>query len=308
MPYLKTLNRLTVKQLRALVEFDEAESLTSAADRLGISQPALSNRFREIERLTGAKIFHRTKGHLHFAPSGYALLNAARVILDELHQVEINLEQARNNRTIDLRIEVRGYNLHRPLSQLLVKMMRARPELLIEVTSDSSRLPLDAVLSSDVDLTITLGDFSRRGLQQHFLAQDELIGVVPVTHPLADKEILEPRDFEHEPFITYSPVLERGQEIEQYFIPAGIIPRNLISVGTADYACGVVANGFGVSILSRWASEQYPDRRKIRLTPLARPGLTCRWHAITRRTQHEHPVLTDLLARLPDMFHKTGTF
>ena len=56
------LNRLTVKHLRALAALEEKITLTRAAESLSLSQPALSNRLREIERLTDTHIFDRSGG------------------------------------------------------------------------------------------------------------------------------------------------------------------------------------------------------------------------------------------------------
>jgi LysR family transcriptional regulator for metE and metH len=299
---LTTLNRLTVKQLRALVALDDAASLSRAAEALGISQPALSNRLLEIERLTGAVIFNRVGGRLHFAPSGMALLNAARVILDELHQVECSLDHMRSRRSVVIRLEVRGYNLHRELSPIMARMMQDHRDLLIELVSDSARLPLDALLARDVDLTISPGDFSRRGLETRSLAHDELVGVVRLDHPLAARTWLTPRDFEHEPFVTYSAVLERGQEVERFFRPAGVFPRNLVSVGAADYVVSLVASGFGVGILSRWAAERHPDRAALRLLRLGERGVTCEWRAVIRKNADDQEPLRELLNTLPHIF------
>lgn len=303
---LKTLNRLTVKQLRALVALDDADNLSKAAERLGISQPALSNRLREIERVTGATIFHRVNGRIQFASPGKALLNAARVIIEELHQVERSLDYARSARSTTVRIEVRGYNLHRELSPIVAGCMLTHPELMIEIAGDSSRLPLDALISRDVDLTIALGDYSRRGLEAHALADDELVGVVPIGHPLAARPWLSPSDFEQEPFVTYSAVLERGQEVEHFFLPAGIFPRNLISVGAADYACSLVAGGFGVSILSRWFVERHSARNALQLIRLGERGVACTWRATIRKTDAEQSHFRSFISALADVFsHRT---
>jgi LysR family transcriptional regulator for metE and metH len=299
---LGTLNRLTVRQLRALVALADFDSLTEAAEALGISQPALSNRLSEIERLTGAAIFHRAGGRLHFAPSGLALLNAARVILEELHQVERNLDHARGVRGETIRVEVRGYNLHRELSPVVARLMGDNPDLLIELTSDVGRLPLDGLVSRAVDLAISTGEFSRRGLEHRLLAEDELVGVVGVDHPLAGRERLAPTDFVHEPFVTYSAVLERGQEVERFFGPAGVFPRTLVPVGGADYAFSLVASGFGVSILSRWAAERHPSRPALRLLTLGETGLPCRWRATIRQGDGATGATCAILDALPSIF------
>lgn len=301
-PALRHLNRLTVKQLQALVALDDSGSLTRAARHLGISQPAFSNRLREVERLTGTDVFNRDGNRLHFTSLGRILLNAARVVLDELIQAEFHLSQSGVHSRSVIRIEVRGYNLHEGLCPILAEMMREPNCSLFEIRPDASRLPLEALIAGDVDLTIALGSFGRRGLELHKLFEDELVAVVPLDHHLASRDFLNPADFLDDMYITYDAVLERGQEVEQFFLPAGIFPRQIHCVGSSDYVCGLVARGHGISILSRWAVNQHPAVMGLVMKPLTREGIRATWHAVVRQSDKENNSLAKLYRQLPSVF------
>jgi LysR family transcriptional regulator for metE and metH len=292
-----------VKQLQALVALDDCGGLTRAALHLGISQPALSNRLREVERLTGTSIFDRSGNRLHFTSLGMILLNAARVVLDELIQAEFHLSQTGAQSRPVIRIEVRGYNLHRALCPFMTQMMLEPGSPLLEVKLDASRLPLEALIAGDVDLTIAPGSYLRRGLELHRLFDDELVGVVPLGHHLAARDFLTPADFIEEMYITFDAVLERGQEVERFFLPAGIFPRHIHCVGSSDYVCGLVANGCGISILSRWAVNQHADFARLAIKPLNRDGIKVTWHAVLRQSDRENESLAALCRQIPGIFH-----
>lgn len=301
-PAIRYLNRLTVKQLQALVALDDSGGLTRAALQLGISQPALSNRLREVERLTATSIFDRGGNRLHFTSLGKILLNAARVVLDELIQAEFHLSQSGVQSRPVIRIEIRGYNLHEALCPFIPQMMLQASGPLIEVKQDASRLPLEALLAGDVDLTIALGSYLRRGLERHRLFDDELVAVLPLGHPLAAREFLVPADFADERYVTFDAVLERGQEVERFFLPAGIFPRHIHCVGSSDYVCGAVASGCGISILSRWAVDQHSARARLATRPLNREGIGATWHAVVRQADRDNRVLADLCRQIPGLF------
>jgi LysR family transcriptional regulator, regulator for metE and metH len=301
-PAIRYLNRLTVKQLQALVALDDCDGLTRAALHLGISQPALSNRLREVERLTGTDIFDRAGNRLHFTSLGKILLNAARVVLDELIQAEFHLSQSGAQPRPVIRIEVRGYNLHGALCPFMAQMMLEADSPLLEVKHDASRLPLEALIAGDVDLTIALGSYLRRGLERYKLFDDELVAVIPLDHHLAARDFLSPADFVDELYITFDAVLERGQEVERFFLPAGIFPRHIHCVGSSDYVCGLVAHGCGISILSRWVVDQHPDLARLAIKPLNRDGIKATWHAVLRQSDAENKSLTDLCRQIPGIF------
>jgi len=69
-------------------------TLTRAAEALKRSQPALSNRLREIERLTDTQIFDRSAGRLNVTPLGQVSLNTARTVLDEPSRAETSIARA----------------------------------------------------------------------------------------------------------------------------------------------------------------------------------------------------------------------
>lgn len=284
---LRHTNRLTVKHMQALVALDSFPSLTAAADGLGISQPALTARLREIERLTGARVFQRPHNRVMFTSVGMVLLNAARVILDELTQAEQQLMFSPGQERPTVRLAVRGYTLDRALSPMLAEIAADPARPIIEMAVETLRLPLESLLDGSVDLTIAMGCFTRHGVVLETLFDDFLVGVVPRDHPLARKPFLLPANFEGRPFVTTHAAIERAQEVELFFRPAGNVPRSIICLGSADYVCGMVAAGGGVSILSAWAVEQHAARAELALVPLTPNGLRTQWTVAYRREDRD---------------------
>lgn len=302
----RLIHRLSIKQLQALVALEQARTLSAAAELLGISQPAFSSRLSEIERLCQTRCFNRINNRLSFTQSGFTLLNAAKLILDELHRAEAFINDANKSVLDTVRLETRGYTLDRWLAPVLAGFMTGAPDMLVEVSYSTGSLPLDELHRGVVDLSLSMGSFMRPGLERHHLFDDELVAVVPADHPLAERAFLTPEDFQPEVLVTYSGIAERGLEVEHFFAPAGIAPGLVVSVGSSQLACEMVANGAGLSILGRWAMAQQQPAANVVYILLGEAGLQVAWYAICRQGETAKPGLNRLLDALLDAGKKAG--
>jgi LysR family transcriptional regulator for metE and metH len=292
------LHRLTIKHMQALVALDREASISKASDMLGISQPALSSRLQEVERLSRTPCFHRVGNRLSFTQAGLILLNAARMVLDELKRAEGYLEQQDAAPVQVIRLETRGYLLEDWLSPLLARFMAETPGTVVETSCSDDSLPYENLLDGKVDVSIVMGDVTRSGVDRHFLRTDELVGVVAPGHPLAGRSHLDAGDFRGETLLVFSATLERGQEVDRLFAPAGVLPQRVLAAGTAQFVCAMVASGAGLGILGKWAAQRAVESYGLRTVRLTPAGLTSNWYAACVRHGATDTAISSLLQLL----------
>ncbi|HEY5646650.1 MAG TPA: LysR family transcriptional regulator, partial [Pseudomonadales bacterium] len=76
--------QIDLKRLRYIVEVARAESITTAAETLGLTQPALTRSIGEVERLLGTRLFHRLPRGMQLTEVGVQFVERARQILSEM--------------------------------------------------------------------------------------------------------------------------------------------------------------------------------------------------------------------------------
>lgn len=81
------------RHLSILREIQRQGSVTSAADKLNVSQPALSHTVRKLEEHYGIKIWTRKGRSLHFTQAGHYLLSLAERVLPQFEKAESELEK-----------------------------------------------------------------------------------------------------------------------------------------------------------------------------------------------------------------------
>ncbi|MEM1262765.1 MAG: LysR family transcriptional regulator [Pseudomonadota bacterium] len=281
-------SRLTVKHLQMIHAIDAADTLTEAADLLSISQPALSGRLHDAEETLGVQLFVRRGRRLNLSPAGQLLLPTARRILAELVRVETEIGNLAGPAKKALRIGMPQYASYSWLPAAVREFEVQFPAVEIEIVSEAATAPTDALSRGDIDVALISSPdqalpIKGSDLQSRLLLRDEFVALLPADHPKANLPFLEADDFLDQTYITNSAIPERNREYELFFSPNAVRPRRVVQVGFTGPITGLVAAGFGTTIITRWIL-QYDDRLAgVVNRPLTKSGLFVNWFAVHKR-------------------------
>jgi LysR family transcriptional regulator, regulator for metE and metH len=279
---------LDVKLLRMLVAIDRHGSLTRAAGALGITQSALSHHIGETERRTAVKLFHRVGKRLRFSAIGEELLQTAKSVTAEIDRIEADLALFRDGYGPVVRLSSGAYGCEDWLPDFLIDFARLGERVAVEVLEPGLSFPLvSAVIDGQADIAIAGGEIADRRVTCLPLFEDELVGLLPAGHPLADRPFLEAADFADEVQLSYSAISEKGFEDDRFFRPARANPRRWVRAGNVAMIAEMVRRGLGVTILSRWAVEKRLAGGGLVMKRLGRQGLPTRWQAVIRAGELE---------------------
>jgi DNA-binding transcriptional LysR family regulator len=158
-------NNLTLRQLRAFVAVADHESFVAASKAIGLSQPALSQSVRQIERDLGARLFVRTTRNVHLTGIGMSFLTHARHVLRQVDEMATEMERTIERRRGRIVVACLPSVAWRLMPPLMAESTRLFPETRIVVRDMSMAAIHDAVRSGEVDIGIgslrgTMVDFS----------------------------------------------------------------------------------------------------------------------------------------------------
>src|SRR5690242_14554811 len=97
-------NLLESQHLRIVAEVARAESVTRAADRLNVTQSAVSHQLRELEDRLGTPLFVRSGRRMLPTPAGRVIVDAAADVLGSIGRVEAKIEQIARHAAGELRV------------------------------------------------------------------------------------------------------------------------------------------------------------------------------------------------------------
>ncbi|MDH6522618.1 DNA-binding transcriptional LysR family regulator [Streptomyces sp. SAI-135] len=191
-----------IRQLHYLVAVADEGGITRAAERLTMTQPALSRAIATLERAVGVALLVRLPRGSALTPAGAVLADHARAIT---RHVSDAVRQAREvgGDTPPLRISARGCDLD-ALDQMIRGYHAADPRLRTEVVMADWRTQLENLRSGVTDLALVSGDFDDRGLDSEVLAVDERVALLPAAHRLAGREVVDRADLLPDAVISFS--------------------------------------------------------------------------------------------------------
>jgi len=264
--------------LRAIVE---TQSVTRAAELLGVSQSALTHRIREAERRIDTPLFGRSGNRLYLTPAGERLHNTAMFVLDDLQRAEADVRVlAQQQRTV-VRLGQGTYNRFHWYPDFVRTL--DEPDIELDIVARAAREPLNCLLDASADVVMVHGiEQDKRRLRWFQLAKDPRVAIMAPTHTLAEKRWLEPEDFANERYITYAVEPAPGFEWDRLFRAARVQPRRISEVGTPEAIIDLVRAGFGISILSQWAVQPEIQDGTLAARPLGRNGMDLNWWVVIR--------------------------
>lgn len=261
------LERTHFEIFRALAE---EGTLVQAAQRLNLTQPALTHRVRNLEEVLGVALVQRSGRRVVLTQAGERLVRAATQVLPRFERVEEELKRLGRGELPMLRI---GVECH-PCYQWLLGVVEQFLSLChqeVEVSRRFQFAALDALLHYKVDVVVTPDPYPSPVLEYHPVLDYFLVAVAGETHPLAQKPYLEPNDLATETLLTYPVEETRLDVFTRFLLPAGVRPHRHRTEETHELMLVLARQGRGVAVLPDWLVAGQLEG--VVTVPLGRDGM-----------------------------------
>ncbi|MGP3687483.1 LysR family transcriptional regulator [Streptomyces sp. IBSNAI002] len=292
-----------LRDLELLAATAETGSLTAAATKLYVSQPALSQRLTRLEDRLGLQLFDRAGRRLVPNAAGRRMLAAARHILAELDSAERDLRDLRDGRHRRVRFTAQCSTTFTWLPPVIRAFRHREPdaELRIETVADDA--PVPALLADLVDVAlVTKPDRELDRVHLTALFEDEMVAVVPDHHPWARRSHLTTRDFADARLVLYDVYDQSRIPAVPLPLPPGARPARITLMPViTDLLIEMVAGGQGATVLPNWVAAPYAASHRLALVRIGARPLTRTWYCATRpgpRPPHVDAFVEILAAHL----------
>jgi LysR family transcriptional regulator for metE and metH len=282
---------LEVRHLKLVETVAKEGGLTKAANRLHVTQSALSHQLRDIEDKLGTPLFLRLNKKMLLTQAGERLLSSAPAVLDELKRAEEDIRQIALHREGILRISTECYTCYHWLPPVLKPFSREFPRVEVRIVAEATRRPIEALLDGRLDLAITSTATRNQKLLFKPLFKDEMVVIVSPDHPLASRPYVSAKDFGSEHLLVYALPKEELTIYQKILIPAGVTPKHVSRVELTEAIIEMVKAGLGVGVMARWAVMPQIEARSLRALPLTARGFHRQWSAAMIKHKATPPYL-----------------
>jgi len=300
------LSHIEFRHLRLLQAVVDSGGLTAAAERLHLTQSAVSHQLKALESALGQPLLERASRPLQLTAAGKRLLQLAQAALPQVEAALRDLAKLKDGEAGELRIAVECHTCYDWLMPAMDVYRGAWPQVELDLLGGFQSDPVGLLLERRADLVITSEMSKRKGVGFAPLFGFEMLVLLPPDHALTTKKFLLPKDFARETLITYPVPDDRLDLIRRVLAPAKIKPARREAQLTVAIL-QLVASRRGVAALPAWAVEPYLQRGYVAARPIGKHGLWGELHAAVRAGDTARAYVLDFIetvkresfARLP---------
>ncbi len=287
--------------LAILRAVEQGGSLTAAAERLHLTQSALSHAIKKLELQLGAPVWEREGRSLRPTQAGQYLLGLAGRLLPQLeHAEDVIARMAAGERGI-LRIGMECHPCYQWLLKIVGPYLTAWPGVDVDVKQQFQFGGMAALFGHDIDLLVTPDPLHKPGVEFTPVFDYEQVLVVAANHPLAQADFVRPEQLVDEVLISYPVPAERLDIYNQFMQPAGVAPRRHKTIETTDILLHTVAVGRGVAALPRWLVEEYAGSLPICAVSLGEGGINKHIYLGVRSAERETDYIDAFIRQAADV-------
>ena len=283
-------------KIETLLEVISAGSYTRAAQRLSLTQPAVSHHMRQLEQEFGIHIFYKDKKELRLTPEGEILVKYARRALAVYRNARQAIEDSRICMS-HIGVGITHTVGESCVPQVLAEYCNQTPGVHINIVTDTIKNLYDMMRSYELDVAIVDGQFPASGYTEVLLDTDYLCLVVSPIHPLARRASVAIGALQGERFIMRPKGAGTRSMFESYLSECGADIRDfniIIEMDSVATIKELVAQDLGISVIATapaartsrraaWQSSRWRSRAWcgasiwciIRIFPIRRSWRSC---------------------------------
>lgn len=262
----KTLN---LDQLRSFALVIETGSFSAAADRLGISQPAVSLQVRQLERRLAVRLIERVGKRAKPTPAGMELLRHAQHIETAVENAVDALADHASGVTGRVRLGTGATACLHFLPAVLRTLREQFPALSVVVSTGNTEDQARKVEENSLDLALVTLPAAGRSLAAMPVLQDEFVAIGRASvEPL--KARVTPADLGALPLVLFEPAANTRKLVDRWFAAGGLQPQPVMELGSVEAMKEMVAAGLGYAIvpgMSMTGRGAHPELKTSRLNP-----------------------------------------
>ncbi len=250
---------MDTRQLAAFCAVVERKSFSQAAERLGVTQPAVSLQVRALEKRLDTQLLDRSGRRVEPTEAGWRLYRGAQRML-QLEEQLLDQLAAEGDGAISGELSIGASTgpaaIVVPL--LLGEFQRANPAVRVALQVHDTQTVVQLVADRELELGIVGAARRHRAVQFEPFMRDEVILACPPTHPFAGKTI-ELDDLQGEPLIVMQEGAGVRAVVEDELRRLGTKLRDLdvtLELGLQESVRSAVQAGYGISFISRAAIER----------------------------------------------------
>lgn len=287
---------MEIRLLRTFKAVAEAGSFTHAAERVHLTQSAVSVHIRQLEEEIGTPLFLRVNRKLYLTDAGRALLVRAETILRAHDEAKAELAEIGGSARGRLAIGVAStaITVH-PLPEILSQIKSKYALLDLLVVGGTSEWIIEQILASHLNVGLVSLPVQASDVMTETLRSDRLVAVISSQHKLARAAEITAEELAAGPLILGEKGGNTRRLIDLFFEKSSLDPKVVMELQRTEAIIKMVELGFGMTILPQGSVRTDVARGRLRAVPVRDLSLLWEFGVAYLKSDYLPPALETFL-------------
>lgn len=277
---------MDIRSLRYFVEVVQLNGFSRAAERLFVTQPAISRSIQKLEQELGYTLLVRENDGVRLTDEGEILLSHAKQILKQFNSMNKALKEKEGPLSGILNVGLPPVIASTYFADIIMAFSRRYPQVELKILELGTHKMMEAMLNGEVEAAAVMLPFDNELFDLHVFSSDRLMLLVSEQHPLAMRNSVKFAELIDEPFIFFS---EDFRINELVMSACGIYGKKPVIAGRSshlDLVTAMVRAGVGVTLLpdSMWNKTRADG---LSIIPVIEPVLSYEVALATLKNSHQ---------------------
>jgi DNA-binding transcriptional LysR family regulator len=278
-------------QLQCFYEVARSASFSRAAQKLFLTQPAVTWQVKNLESFYDLKFFERAGKKIALTDEGKILFEFADRIFNQAREAEEALDEFRGFSRGALRIDT-GFTFgDYYLSALLTAFHRKYPKIVTQISTGNTSQIIENTLGHKNDIAFVAHDPQHEKIISQEVVRDSLVAVVSPTHPFARKKNISLNELEGQPLLLREKGSSPRQMLEDLLRERGISPRIALESASTAAIKKMAEAGWGIALLSQQVIRNEVRAKSLKKLPIRDAEIVYHFYLIYRKDKYFSRVL-----------------
>ncbi|MBQ9197665.1 MAG: LysR family transcriptional regulator [Clostridia bacterium] len=290
-------------KLHSLLKVAETGSFTRAAEQLSLTQPAVSQHIRALEKELNVHIFDRASNELHITHEGEIVIKYAKRMLALYNNLSRDLKTEKNQIS-SITVGITHTAESNAIAEALARYVNTHEGMTIKIITDTNARLYDMLRNFELDFAFVEGKGSDAALRYMMLDTDSLVLAVSPTHRLARQSMVTIRDLKKEKLILRLP----DSNTRNLFV-SSLEAHNmsvddfnvLLEINNIATIKDLIRRDIGVSVLAKSACQDELKKKKIVCLPIENLSMVREINIVYTQDFEHFGILDDIVRYYNEM-------
>lgn len=292
---------MTIRHLKIFINVAETGNMSTAAAKLFISQPTVSQAIRELEEHYGVLLFERLNRRLYITDSGRRLFSYAKDVVKEFDALEDKMFNMNNKEKIKIGVTMTVGEC--ALANISHRLRTESKGIEIYSYMNNTEIIEQKLLNGEIDIGIVEGEVKSKDLVSIPEIKDRLVLICSTKHPFAKRETIRLSDLGNERFAMREKGSGTRELFERYMLENNVAIQSVFESNNPETIKKEVINNQALAVLSICLVDEEVRNSQIHIIE----NLEGSWNRYFSVVYHKNKVITEGMKSLMDIMRDYKT-